>query len=575
MKIGRLAEIMAVKYKVASYDMAESGWLIFPNGEIKATDDHAVDAAKHYNFEKVGKDWYHEASAALNRLVKDGGIVIRRYRDKYIFTSGHIDQRYLSNVRDFISKIGLLGDQKIWLQEYGSFSPDADPRSEIMTVDEFLSANDPKDVEPERDYTTKWARLAAKYKAASYDMVQYGWWIWPDGTIEEVDNHNDAAQIHCDPNHQYKYDGGAAKHRLWKDGGVSVRSYGSFLHLITDRLDSRCIDNIRGFFEEKHVTPDQKIHISNSSNKGNNGKSMTAGEFLSANDPSDVEPERDYTTKWASINIGTTLRSRITNLSNIINKTHGILRECADSDAKNPKNEREVSAVEGFEFIKKVVGMIDYLDALKDHQSPESLKDIYLAALILKETIEKNLATKHEGRDVQFPHVSDLIWEMKPLAGKKWDDFRKYESAKARSGLARIMSIAIDMLKDLKDAGIDVGFGKVEDEDRFKPQRAELSSQEIIPFLLEYGPEYGIDNTDEWMKVLESDKGLKSKLTTIINALNRGHSPVDSNGAKKQIREILEGYRAGRREPIGEPKIGAVYLNALVKKYIREEANYQ
>jgi len=92
-----------------------------------------------------------------------------------------------------------------------------------------------------------------------------------------------------------------------------------------------------------------------------------------------------------------------------------------------------------------------------------------------------------------------------------------------------------------------------------------LSSQEIIPFLLEYGPEYGIENTNEWMKLLESDRGLKSRLTTIINALNRGHSPADASGAKKQIREILEGYRAGRREP----KVGnRQYLGMLERKYL-------
>lgn len=411
--------------------------------------------------------------------------------------------------------------------------------------------------------------MAVKYKvvvATGPTMSQHGWWILPDGTImDSVESHEKSAREYLASNNidlvppTFPPDV-----KLIRLGGIAIRPYSTQITVEVEKLDDTRLRRIKDFIRQ-HFQESDRIDIWEFSSETQNR--TTVGEFLESQDRSPLE--KDYTTKWASLDIGTTLRSRITNLSNIINKTHGILRECSDSDAKNPKNEREASAVEGFEFIKKVVGMIDYLDALKDHQSPESLKDIYLAALILKETIEKNLATKHEGRDVQFPHVSDLIWEMKPLAGKKWDDFRKYESAKARGGLARIMSIAIDMLKNLKDAGIDVGFGKVEDDDRFKPQRAELSSQEIIPFLLEYGPEYGIENTDEWMKVLESDKGLKSKLTTIINALNRGHSPVDASGAKKQIREILEGYRAGRREPIGEPKIGnSQYLGMLERKYL-------
>jgi hypothetical protein len=156
---------------------------------------------------------------------------------------------------------------------------------------------------------------------------------------------------------------------------------------------------------------------------------------------------------------------------------------------------------------------------------------------------------------------------MKPLAGKRWDDLRKYESNKARIGLSRIMSISVDMLKVLKDAGYDVGFGKVEDDDRFKPQRTELSSQEIMPFLLEYGSEYGIENTDEWMRVLESDPGMKNRLTTIINALNRGHSPVDAAAAKKQIKDIVDEYRAKTRNTMSDGKFGSAYIDILARKY--------
>ena len=62
------------------------------------------------------------------------------------------------------------------------------------------------------------------------------------------------------------------------------------------------------------------------------------------------------------------------------------------------------------------------------------------------------------------------------------------------------------------------------------------------------GSKYGLEDRDDWRYVVEHNEPLKQKLTTVINALNRGHSPRDAFEVGKEIKELLN-----RRDEINAP----------------------
>jgi hypothetical protein len=209
------------------------------------------------------------------------------------------------------------------------------------------------------------------------------------------------------------------------------------------------------------------------------------------------------------------------------NKTFNILRACADADASAPKDEHEKSAVAGFQFCQRAVQIVDYLKA---HRNTMGLASIRKALNELIDLIQSNMG---EGSS-QFPHVSALIFQMMPY-GKKHDrKIREQEYAKARKGLARMVSLAISIINEINKLG-----GVSEEEGRFDPQGAKLSDGEIVSFIRQYGDDYGIPDIETWSLVVNADPDIEKPLTTLIHALSRGHAPSHGGEVKRMVQDIV------------------------------------
>lgn len=240
------------------------------------------------------------------------------------------------------------------------------------------------------------------------------------------------------------------------------------------------------------------------------------------------------------------LRKKIDVLWSYPNKHFNILKACADSGASKPKSPDERIAVAGHLFCKELLSWIDYL---KNNSATLSLGEIRESLLNIAKLIERNQnatfnnAGKYDARmpptDRQFPHVSKLIFEMVPIKRKHDKKLRDEQYSKARTGLSRIVSVASDMMDNIRTLEVMVPekFTHKDTTDvdinskmpsRFKPQRSPISVNDIVDFINQHGADYGISSQEDWATVFRDDPELKEKMTTVINTINR--TPKDETG---------------------------------------------
>lgn len=228
------------------------------------------------------------------------------------------------------------------------------------------------------------------------------------------------------------------------------------------------------------------------------------------------------------------IRNQLDSLYDIPNKTHNILRACADSNASKPANESEKKAVNGFKFCRDVVSIIDYLKANKDKLTLSEIREKLEKIL---ELIKSNIDATSE---LQFPDVSELIFLLLPHSKKQDRKFRSQEFAKARKGISRIASKTLTILNDMNKLG-----GSKEEFGRFEPKAAELSDERRDLFILRFGDAFGIPNIETWDFVLNTDPSLKAPLTRIINALFLGEQPREYSKYKSIIENIVNERKEG------------------------------
>lgn len=267
------------------------------------------------------------------------------------------------------------------------------------------------------------------------------------------------------------------------------------------------------------------------------------------------------------------LRKKLAGLAAYPNKLFNILKACADSGASKPKTPNERVAVAGHLFCKELLGWIDYLS---DNASTLSLGEIREGLLNIGKLIERNKnatfnkAGKYDARveseGKQFPHVSELIFQMTPIKRKHEIKLRDEQYSKARTGLARIVSITSDMIDDIRKLEVMVPekFTHKDTTDvdinakmpgRFKPQRAPISINDIVDFINQHGADYGISSREDWATVFRDDPELKDKMTTVINTINRTPkdetgrpvwAPKDAAEMKMIIAEVLKEVEASK-----------------------------
>ncbi len=225
-------------------------------------------------------------------------------------------------------------------------------------------------------------------------------------------------------------------------------------------------------------------------------------------------------------------------------KLFNIISACAKSEPNNPKNDEEKLAVYGFKFCQQVMSMIDYLGAKRSELSLGEIREILLNLVnLIKDNMVKS--------NVQFPAVSELIFQMIPVSTKSDRVIRDQQFAKAKAGFSRIMSLSLSMLEKISKIEVmapeKFTYDQVTDVDinqklpeRFVGQRGALSVYDIIDFIRQHGDEFGISSTEDWGTVFRDDPQFKEEITTVINAINRGHYAKNSADVKMEIARILK-----------------------------------
>jgi len=263
-------------------------------------------------------------------------------------------------------------------------------------------------------------------------------------------------------------------------------------------------------------------------------------------------------------NLESSLRKNIETLWRYPNRLFPVLRACADSGASTGKvkNPHERKAIAGFKFCKRLLELIEILNNNKENFSLGEIREILLVIVNLIEQ-NKDLSFSIEGKPTtkgtsdlvatQFPHVSALIFEMIPIIKRRDIKARNDMQGKARTGLSRIFSLSSTMLDQIKQLEVmapekftynsSVVDIDQETPNRFTPQRAPLATNDIIDFIRQHGDDYGLSSKEDWNTVFEHDPVLREEITTIINALNRGHNPENGFAVKKEIQDILQKHK--------------------------------
>ena len=122
-------------------------------------------------------------------------------------------------------------------------------------------------------------------------------------------------------------------------------------------------------------------------------------------------------------------------------------------------------------------------------------------------------------------------------------NYREHLKSKFELIISRISSILEKQAKslqsliklenpELKDLNID--------GERVIPQHRELSKDKILNFIRTPAAQsYGLDSLDTMTQVL-SYPDLRDKITVMINAIDRGHTPINGPEVKSEVEEIMK-----------------------------------
>lgn len=274
-----------------------------------------------------------------------------------------------------------------------------------------------------------------------------------------------------------------------------------------------------------------------------------------------------YKYAMSAVDLESAIRKQIPMLWKYPTRLFPILQDCASAGISGAKTPEERKAFAGYKFCKELLSVLEYIHMNWLNISMPELKEKLMHAVSLIND-NKNLDFTPSGNptknpenlgekslvSVQFPHVSELIHAIFPVNRKYDRKAREEAQNKARTGLSRILSLSLSMLEELsklelmapEDFATQSEPASEEEPGlprRFDPQRAQLSVYDIVDFIRQHGAEYGIDTTEDWGKVFLDDPILKQEMTTVINAINRGHAPLDGHNVKVEIDDILRRHK--------------------------------
>lgn len=207
-------------------------------------------------------------------------------------------------------------------------------------------------------------------------------------------------------------------------------------------------------------------------------------------------------------------------------------KDLLSGKAENPVEKKIKS---GHNFI---VALNVLINELNNKKKTASVSEIGNLAMKIATLIGDNISyISDKGK---FPSVNDLIFSHY-LRGTQHDrKIRDTQYQKASKLLERVNSLCIAILTKVKKL---TGDPSIIIPERFEAARAPLSVYDIVDFIRQYGDKYGISSKDDWGLTITNNQPLKEEITTVINALNRGHQPKDSGHVMSQISPILKAYQ--------------------------------
>lgn len=118
-------------------------------------------------------------------------------------------------------------------------------------------------------------------------------------------------------------------------------------------------------------------------------------------------------------------------------------------------------------------------------------------------------------------------------------NYRERLKSKFEMILHRVTSLLDKQLKALKQV-LPRGLEVEQEGGRLEPQRAELSKEKLLMFMrTPAAQQYRLDDMDVMYQIL-SDPEMKNKLTTLVNAISRGHVPVDGPAVAAEAKAMRD-----------------------------------
>lgn len=209
-----------------------------------------------------------------------------------------------------------------------------------------------------------------------------------------------------------------------------------------------------------------------------------------------------------------------------------------------PTNTLEEQAKRGHALLKHILNITD---VMKLNVNKIDLQTLRAKLEELRTMLQAAMAPGTRGT-VDFPDVSSLVFlGMEQRTKLERDKFKTPAYVKARTGLIRIFEIAGNIISKLnKFEGLPstgdptIRPTRSTQKQRLYPQRAPLAEYDIVPFLRQYGLEYGLRDNEDWATAFRDDPMFKEEITTVINALDRGLIPADEASVKMEIARVIK-----------------------------------
>jgi hypothetical protein len=139
----------------------------------------------------------------------------------------------------------------------------------------------------------------------------------------------------------------------------------------------------------------------------------------------------------------------------------------------------------------------------------------------------------------QIEGVMKFIHDSTRVTKESERNYRAHLKSKFGMVIHRITGLLDKQLKMLKRA-LPRGFNPEQEGGVIEPQRKELSKDKLLTFMRTPGAQqYHLDDMDVMYQLL-SDPMMKSKLTTLVNAISRGHIPADGPAVSAEAKAMRD-----------------------------------